>query len=158
MDNRFVTVFTRIVGVVTIVLIAALGLLWMRDRARPRSEPRWEPFRFVALHEPAPVPRERQPTWVYVVNPQCPHCREALPDAERAVRASRERARFAILIVDTPEQPAESEVESYGAEEVWWDTGAVWRERWGHRLYGELLVFDRDGRLLETRSPRRLGG
>ena len=44
MDNRFVTVFTRIVGVVTIVLIAALGLLWMRDRARPRSEPRWEPF------------------------------------------------------------------------------------------------------------------
>jgi hypothetical protein len=34
----------------------------------------------------------------------------------------------------------------------------VWRERWGHRLYGELLVFDRDGRLLETRPPRRLGG
>ena len=94
---------------------------------------------------------------MFVVNPRCPHCREALPAAQRAARSGGAPARFAVLVVDTPTQPPESEVESFGAEEVWWDTLAIWRERWGHRVYGELLVFDPDGRLVETRPPSRIG-
>ena len=39
------------------------------------------------------------------------------------------------------------------ADETRWDSSQHWRRRWGHRVYGEVLCFEPDGRLRRTLPP-----
>jgi len=58
-----------------------------------------------------------------------------------------------VLIVDQEREPSPRSVAMLRAETVWWDRAGVWRGRWGHRLYGELLRFDASGKYVETLPP-----
>jgi hypothetical protein len=57
--------------------------------------------------------------------------------------------RVVALVVDSRAQPALHRAETLRVDELWWDAQGVWRHRWGHRLYGELMRFDAEGRLLD---------
>ena len=87
----------------------------------------------------------------------------ALPRDARAARRRRggvpgavRRAghpRVGALVVDTPRRPGARALAALAAGPVWWDARDDWRRRWGHRVYGEVLCFDRHGRYLDTRPP-----
>ena len=87
------------------------------------------------------------------VNLQCPHCLRSL----RALRAScdppNDCADLVVLLVDLRARPAAALVESLGVARVWWDRRGIWRHRWGHRIYGEVVRFDAAGRYLGTSPP-----
>ena len=89
-------------------------------------------------------------TWLVAVNPACPHCLET--HARLAAGAGRGR-RVGALVVDTPRRPGATTLAALAPGPVWWDARGDWRRRWGHRVYGEVLCFDRHGRYLATRSP-----
>jgi hypothetical protein len=36
---------------------------------------------------------------------------------------------------------------------VWWDSLGTWRSRWGHRVYGETMVFAPGGALVRVLAP-----
>jgi hypothetical protein len=124
-----------------------LGALWVADRGRRWEAPRWGAERFVALR-PGPEPRTTgRPMWVVVVNPRCARCLVTL----RALHARRAQG-LAALIVDTPARPDAATLRALPPVPVWWDRDRVWRDRWGHRLYGELIGFDATGRHQRTVS------
>jgi hypothetical protein len=81
----------------------------------------------------------------------------ALPRQPAALLARRERERLpvrvAALIVDTPRRPDAALGAELGADELWWDAAAIWRHRWGHRVYGEVLCFDSHGTYLRALAP-----
>ncbi len=133
-----------------VLLVGALGAAWMADRQRDWGEPRWDPAVFVPLdtRDRDPVPTHEH--WVVPVNPDCPHCSGHL---ERAAARRRAGVTVQALVVDQRLRPARDVFGSARVDGVWWDSTGIWRNIWGHRLYGETLVFDRDGRLLTTMSP-----
>jgi hypothetical protein len=125
--------------------LAALGWLWHLDRAREWETP--------GLGDPLVLVRAASAdssggTWLVAVNPDCPHCLQAL-----ARLAARPRAgvRVGALIVDTPRRPAPATLAALGVAPLWWDARGDWRRRWGHRVYGEVLCFDHRGRYQRTR-------
>jgi hypothetical protein len=142
---------TRLGWTLAVVGLAALGALWLHDRMKPWRAPRWEPARFVALTS-ARAP-DVDVRWVAIVNPLCPHCRAALPQVAALRARTRPPPDLCVLIVDSPRRPDRATVASLRVPEAWWDAANVWRQEWGHRVYGEVLVFDRSGRLIETRPP-----
>jgi hypothetical protein len=100
------------------------------------------------LGEPAPVE-----TWAVAVNPGCALCRGSLERAQSVRRLAHTPVRLAVLVVDTPRRPHSATVALLPADELRWDSTGAWRRRWGHRIYGELLCFDRAGRFVRTIPP-----
>jgi len=133
----------------------AFGAVWHRDRGRAWEPPRWDPAQFEVLRDSARRGEAFAETWAVVVNPQCPHCRASLARAI-ALRA-RPRVpppmRLAVLLVDTAHRPDATTAAGPDVDQVWWDARGVWRGRWGHRVYGEVLCFDPAGRPLRTLAP-----
>jgi hypothetical protein len=145
----------RLGGVVfltaSVLVLAAFAWVWRRDRVRTWERPRFETAGFVQLAG-APSDGGFDERWVVIVQHRCPHCREHLAQA-LAARARRPGLRLDALFVDTSTPPAAAAFASEGVDGMWWDARDTWRRRWGHRLYGEVLVFDRRGRYLETLPP-----
>lgn len=125
--------------------LAALGWLWHFDRARVWQTP--------GLGAPLVLVRAATAdssagTWLVAVNPDCPHCLQALA---RLTARRRDGVRIGALIVDTPRPPGPATLAALRVAPLWWDAHGDWRWRWGHRVYGEVLCFDPRGRYLRTR-------
>lgn len=133
------------------VAFAALAALWLWDRSHRWETPRWEPARFAAMSDaPATTARER---WVFAVNPICAHCRRRLAEVADSLASQPNVPALAALLVDVPARPDTVRLAAALPAAVYWDSARVWRERWGHRVYGEILIFDGSGRLLRTIAP-----
>ncbi len=146
------TTLNRIALGLALVLFAALGAWWWRDHARAWETPRWERARFVALRAPA---SGAGPLWIVAVNLECSHCRARLADLLRRDAAHAAGARLGVLLVDTPARPDSLAAGARFDGGVWWDSLAVWRNRWGHRVYAETFVFGADGRLVRLIAPEQ---
>jgi hypothetical protein len=132
-------------AVLALLGFAALGWLWHLDRARAWETPALGPP-LVLLRGPAAA--RDAATWLVAVNPDCHHCREVLRDL--AAR-SPDCVRVGALVVDTPGRPGRSTLARLPGAPIWWDAKQVWRRRWGHRVYGEVIRFDPRGRYSSTR-------
>jgi hypothetical protein len=86
------------------------------------------------------------------VNLRCPRCLVTLRRLDAAWTRCARTERLAALIVDTPRRPGLDALCELPPVPVWWDRDRIWRRRWGHRLYGEVLRFDADGRYAGTMS------
>ncbi len=132
----------------------ALGVAWWRDRSHEWETPRWDPSRFTrvpvaasAAAEPAGRgPHGTPETWVIAVNLHCPHCVTRLNGLARDCSGDRDCAPLLALIVDSPRSPSPEQVRHLPVHQVWWDSREIWRKRWGHRAYGEVMRFGGDGR------------
>ena len=133
--------------------LVALGWLWQRDRGRTWEEPRWDRSRFVCLSQPHALAARGPTLWVVAVNLDCPHCRVSLHRAAAARLRHPSNAGLVALVVDSPRRPRETALADLDADELWWDERGTWRRRWGHRIYGEILVFAPSGRWLRTIPP-----
>ena len=131
--------------------LAAVGIAWRHDRARVWEEPRFRTQQFVRLAG-GDVPGGTRELWLVAVNPRCPHCSQHLAHTLVARRAQ-SGVRVGILLVDTPKPPAAELFSSVGVDGLWWDERETWRRRWGHRIYGETMVFDAGGHYLRTLPP-----
>jgi len=141
-----------VAAVAALVSALLLGAFWLRDRMQRWEEPRWENGSFALLRAEAPRPGGRVSfgTWVAPVNPRCEHCLSMLRRMQAACAARASRHRLVALIVDTPARPPAAALRLIPPMAVWWDRGGIWRRRWGHRLYGELIEFDAAGRYVRT--------
>ncbi|OGF11210.1 MAG: hypothetical protein A2W00_10165 [Candidatus Eisenbacteria bacterium RBG_16_71_46] len=133
--------------------LLALGVLWHRDRTRQWETPRWDAGRFVLLADRDSDAGELKETWVVAVHPACPHCQVSLREVVSAREREGSPIRVAGLIVDVVRPPASATVAALPGDRIWWDARGVWRERWGHRVYGEVLCFDPAGGYLRCLSP-----
>jgi hypothetical protein len=135
------------------VSLVALGVLWALDRTRPRETPRWDTAAFPALHRAPGAAEGWRERWVVAVHPGCPHCRVSLT----ALTAARDRSRAEVLVtalvVDEPDRPPDQVLASLPADEACWDSRRIWRDRWRHRVYGEVLCFDAEGEPLRQLAP-----
>ena len=132
-------------------IFATLGLLWQCERMRHYEAPAWPLESAVRLVSPIEaVPRER---WIVAVNPECSHCMARLAELHRRSAAwSADRA-LGVLLVDVGRRPDPLVVGSGLDAGVWWDSLGAWRSRWGHRVYGETLVFTPGGALVRVLAP-----
>jgi len=142
-----------------LALAAAVALmlgLWRADRNRAWETPDWDVRRFVTLDTRVgsdAVTAPDTPIWVVPVNPSCPHCMAGLA---RTFDARNERGspiRLVALVVDARAAPPPARLAPILADARFWDRDGVWRHRWGHRIYGEVLVFSPGGRYLHTIAP-----
>jgi hypothetical protein len=133
-----------------VVAALALGGLWHADRGRRWEEPRWTAGRFVALRPALDREPGKRSLWLLVVNPRCDRCVTTLRRVQARWARARPDERLAVLIVDSPARPGAAILRGLPPVPVWWDRDHVWRKRWGHRLYGELIGFDAAGRHLGT--------
>ena len=148
----------------------ALGALWCFDRTRAWETPRWDDAGLIELRaagedaapEPAGgreavsqegVPRATIEIWAVAVNPHCELCRASLARGLALRRVAQAPVRLAALVVDTRRRPSPTTVAALAADEMRWDSTGAWRHRWGHRVYGELLCFDRAGGFVRTLAP-----
>ena len=135
----------RVGGALAAAALAALGWFWHLDRARTWQTPGLgAPLVLVG----AATADSSAGTWLVAVNPDCPHCLQALA---RLVARPRAGLRVGALIVDTPRRPRAATLAALRAAPLWWDARGDWRRCWGHRVYGEVLCFDPRGRYLGTR-------
>ena len=156
--------------------LLALGALWRLDRARAWESPRWDDPGLVVLHiaaradgagraedtgradgtgraeDPGPADGSVE-TWAVAVNPGCLVCRGSLARGLAIRGLARVPVRIAVLFVDTKHRPSSAILASLSADELRWDSTGAWRRRWGHRVYGELLCFDRSGRFVRSIAP-----
>ena len=131
--------------------LIALGVVWRRDRARVWEMPRFTSQAFVRLAG-GELPEGARELWLVAVNPKCPHCTRHLAHTLIA-RRGEPGVRVGILLVDTPKPPAAEAFANVAVDGLWWDERETWRRRWGHRVYGETIVFDKAGRYLRTLPP-----
>lgn len=133
-------------------LLAALvlGGMWLRDRTHRWESPRWRDGDFVQLRGGARADRAGAALWVFAVNPRCSHCMTTLSGVHAAWTRNRWPEALVALIVDTPGRPGAAVVGTIPPAQVWWDRAGIWRRRWGHRIYGELIQFDGGGRIVRT--------
>ena len=127
-----------------------LGFAWWRDRHREWETPGWNPARFTRVEvaasaAPAPTSAAAE-TWVIAVNLHCPHCLARLDALAGECAQDGDCPPLLALVVDAPRMPRPQEVGSLPVAQVWWDARGVWRNRWGHRVYGEVMRFDSAGR------------
>ncbi len=132
--------------------LVALGALWRYDRMRAWERPRWDDARLITLQGAAGGGGAVE-TWAVAVNPDCARCRASLTRALAIRWSARAPVRVAALIVDTARRPASATLAALPADELRWDSTGAWRHRWGHRVYGELLCFDRSGGFVRTLAP-----
>ena len=134
--------------------------LW-RGRPRKLDTPRWPESGIVALagggfpghagHIATPTPRRER--WIVAVNPDCSHCRDRLAALDAMLATRLNAPALGVLLVDVARRPDSLAGTAHFAAGVWWDSAGVWRSRWGQRSYGQVLVFDDDGRLRRILPP-----
>ena len=134
--------------IVALVLFAALGLAWWRDRARHYETPRFDATRFVPLAPAQPLGGQER--WLVAVNLECPHCQAHVRALAARIAAREQKPALAVLVVDQATRPAALALGVPLAGGAWWDQAQVWREVWGRRVYGETFRFDSLGRLLSS--------
>jgi hypothetical protein len=127
-----------------------LGGLWVRDRTHRWETPRWSESDFVRLRGGPGDDRAAAGTWVIAVNPRCARCMNTLSLVHAAWTRNRWPEALIVLIVDTSRRPGAAVVGAFPPGQVWWDRAGIWRRRWGHRIYGELIQFDGGGRIIRT--------
>lgn len=149
MTTRLRTTMNLAAGVMALGALL-LGGSWLADRAHRWEKPEWRHRSFVLLRGATGGARAGVATWLVAVNPRCPHCVAALPALRAAWDRNGWRDDLAALIVDTPHRPEAEALRRIPTDQVWWDRNGVWRRRWGHRLYGELIQFDGSGRFVRT--------
>ena len=144
-----------VMNLVAAGLAAALllmGTVWLRDRTRRWEEPRWPIASIVPLRA---RPAGTGPIRLVAINLRCARCVASLRRCcERGLAAD---GALGALIVDAPVRPRPETLKALPPLPVWWDRDGVWRRRWGHRLYGEVIEFDATGRFAGTRSSADLG-
>jgi hypothetical protein len=134
---------------VAVLAVLALGAMWLGDRAHRWESPTWPRREFVRLRARTGPDDATRATCVIPVNPRCPRCMRMLSSIHATWDAQRP-ATLVALIVDSSRRPRPETVAGFPPIEVWWDRDGIWRHRWGHRLYGELIEFDGHGRLTRT--------
>ena len=134
------------------VALVSLGALWRYDRLRTWESPRWDDARLAVLRG-ASRGGGAVETWAVAVNPDCARCRASLARALAICGPAHAPVRIAALVVDTAQRPAAATLATLRAGELRWDSTGTWRHRWGHRVYGELLCFDRSGGFVRTLAP-----
>lgn len=137
--------------VVAAVLFVGLGATWAVVQSRRPPAPVWRATDFALVRE-ASEARDGD-RWVVAVNTGCPHCREHLARLATERHAAGGGPTLAALLVDVPARPDTTSLDALASGGVWWDSAGVWRESWGHRAYGEVLVFDSSGRHRRTLPP-----
>lgn len=147
----FLAHVNRIALLLALALFAVLGAFWWRERTRHYDAPRWPAASFAALVLPSADARPER--WIVAVNPDCPHCLQRLAELERTGAADRAGAALGVLLVDTPHLPDSLALGPGLAAGIWWDSLGVWRARWGHRVYGETMVFGPGGALVRVLGP-----
>ena len=135
------------------LLILALGVSWGLSRVRYRERPRWHEEAFPILHAAPGATSEWSERWAVAVRLGCPHCRVSLESLADARDRFAPNLRVTALLVDTTSPPPDSVLALLPADEACWDSTQRWRRRWGHRVYGEVLCFESDGRLRHTLPP-----
>ncbi len=141
-------VLNQFAFVLALLIFAALGLAWWRDRAQHFDTPRWDAARFVEL-APA-VATTGSERWLVAVSLRCPHCQQHVRALAQRIAGRPHPPALAVLLVDEPMQPALPDLGAMLPGGLWWDRAQVWRERWGRRVYGETFRFDTNGRLLSS--------
>jgi hypothetical protein len=148
----------RIAGALALLILLALAGAWLRERLRPHETPAFEAAWFAAVAPPRESVATGGERWLVAVNPACPHCREHL---ERLAAALARRVpagpppTLAALVVDWPRRPTSeaAALSRFAPGGVWWDSAKVWRGRWRHGEYAEVLVFDAAGKYRRAHSP-----
>jgi hypothetical protein len=138
-----------VTGVVVLGVMLLCGA-WIVDRSHRWEQPVWRHRSFIRLRGGARAEALARAPWVVAVNPRCGHCLTALARLRAAGEPLVAPENVVALIVDTPERPGPGALGSIPTTQVWWDAQGIWRHRWGHRLYGEVLQFDGAGRLVRT--------
>jgi len=157
-----VSIVAARMALVVLAMLAAVAFgRWRADRAQVFDRPSWDPAAFERLDPDGAVaaPREHGvdgsgagdlPLWVVPVNPACESCVAGLAAAYEARNARRAPVRLVALVVDTPRRPTAGALARLHADERLWDRARIWRDRWGHRTYGEALAFTPGGRYVRT--------
>lgn len=141
--------------IVMAALLALLGTWWAVDRSHRWETPRLDPQLFPPLQDEAGAGGPARDTWLMPINPHCPSCMARAREFGVAIWRMRGAPRRVLLVVDQRRPPALAALAELKADAVWWDRGGVWRHRWGHRLYGEVLRFDPHGSYRGTSPPSR---
>ena len=144
------TVLNRVALSLAIVILVAISGVWLRDRTRTWEKPVWQPSRFVVMSQ---AESRARPAWIIVVNPDCLHCRARLAELLRRERDPARAPALGVLLVDVRSRPAPLDNAERLDGGVWWDSTGVWRSHWGHRVYGEVLVFAPGGALVRVVGP-----
>jgi hypothetical protein len=134
--------------------LVTLGALRLGDALARHETPRWDPREFHVLRHGG-EPAGARETWVVPVNPGCGSCAALLGRVVQRARSDAARPRLVALLVDTGERRARAAAWRTYADMVAWDEDQVWRRRWGHRRYGEVLRFDVAGVLLTPEARGR---
>lgn len=130
-----------------------LGGLWLADQTHRWETPSWRPELFTPLGGPPDGADLAAATWLVAVRPGCGRCVTAAWRLHAGWPARGGADRLAVLVVDTAARPGRTVLEGLPPVPVWWDRDGVWRRRWGHRIYGEVIGFDRAGHCLGTVAP-----
>jgi hypothetical protein len=130
-----------------------LGVLWTLDRVRRWETPRLETATFSVMRGVRRADGGPGGLALVPVNLRCPHCLVRLRALRDSCRSRGGCPDLVALIVDQERAPSRAQIDSLGVGRVWWDRRGIWRNRWGHRIYGEVLWFDASGRHRETLPP-----
>lgn len=141
---------TNLAAAMVTIAVLLLGGWWLADRAHQWERPEWRHRTFVRLRGEAHTVPTGAPTWVVAVNLRCPDCLGTLTRLHADWERRGRQQHLVSLIVDTPSRPGAEALRALPTSQVWWDRNGIWRRRWGHRLYGELMQFDESGRLMRT--------
>jgi hypothetical protein len=148
MSRRIEQMCGVLVMSLALALVAGMGAWWWIDRATVYERPRWDQASFEAIAE-ARDPRSAAETWVVAVNPACAQCMAGMAALADTLGVAPGAPRLFALIVDTASRPPEMSMTRSLShprlDGVYWDREGVWRARWGHRMYGEILRFDAAG-------------
>ena len=111
-------VLNRAALALSLAILAAIGVLWWRDRTHRWETARWDPGRFAPMSAPAGGVR---PTWMVVVNPGCMHCRARLAELLRRQRDPARDPALGVLLVDVRRRPEPLDDASRLDGGVYWD-------------------------------------
>lgn len=143
----------RIAWGLALVVLVSVAALWWFDQGHRWESPNWPIEGAVPVGASIASVAHPRETWVVAINPECPHCRVSLEQVARARRRAHAPVTLEALLVDAPRRPDPAEIATLPADVVRWDAAGAWRARWGHRVYGEVLCFGPDGRLLRALPP-----
>lgn len=144
-STRGWTLLSRLGWLLALLALVALGGLWHFDRHRRWETPALSGRLLLLRDAPSDTAGE---LWLVAVNPECSHCLQVLA---RLTASPPGDARVASLIVDSRARPDSLTLAALPGGPIWWDAGNDWRRRWGHRVYGEVLRFDRAGHYLGSK-------
>ena len=135
-----------------LAVTALVGVLWVHDRTHRWESPRWPSESFVPVGITSHPGAQGTAVCLVAINPQCSRCLTTLWRLHSLWPSHSSGRSLVALIVDTPTRPGAAVLRRLPPVPVWWDRQDVWRRRWGHRLYGEVIEFNAAGRLAGARS------